>query len=57
MRASNRPPRALPRADFGLSDLEWQQLRTLVNTWRKELKLLRAEDDRPDPTKFPELGW
>ena len=23
----------LPRGDFGLSDLEWQQLRTQINTW------------------------
>jgi hypothetical protein len=48
---------SLPMGDFGLKDLEWQQLRTLVDTWRKELVRLCAEDSRPDPTKFPELGW
>ena len=48
---------ALPRDDFGLSDLEWQQLRTQINTWRNELEQLTAEDNRPDPTRFPELGW
>jgi len=48
---------ALPRGDFGLSDLEWQQLRTQINTWRNELERLSADDSRPDPTRFPELGW
>ncbi|MDE0137984.1 MAG: nucleotidyl transferase AbiEii/AbiGii toxin family protein [bacterium] len=48
---------ALPRGDFDLSDREWQQLRTQINSWRNELEHLSARDSRPDPTRFPELGW